>query len=156
MKVREIMTRDPVTIDPEAPLGTAAAVMRERRIRHLPVLDEAGTLVGIVTDRDVRAAALMPSELEGLSAGAERRLRGARELLERLPVRAAMTQAVATTHPDATLAQAAAAMVAGRHGSLPVIEDGRLVGIVTELDLLRSIVRLEPELSHDLERYFLW
>jgi len=51
--VRDVMTRTPITIDPEAPLETAVAVMREREIRHLPVVDETGRLIGMITDRDI-------------------------------------------------------------------------------------------------------
>ena len=55
-KVRDVMTKQPITIDPDAPLATAAAVMREREIRHLPVIDAAGRLMGIITERDVLRA----------------------------------------------------------------------------------------------------
>src|SRR3990172_6738808 len=61
MKVKEVMTRDPLTIDPEAPLGTAMDVMRRKRIRHLPVVDDAGRLMGIITDRDLRQASFGPA-----------------------------------------------------------------------------------------------
>ena len=61
MKVKDIMTKDPLTIDPEAPLGTATDVMRTKDLRHLPVVDEAGRLIGIITDRDLRHAAFAPA-----------------------------------------------------------------------------------------------
>jgi CBS domain-containing protein len=54
MTVKDVMTRNPITIDPEAPLATAMAVMKKEGIRHLPVIDDAGRLMGIIPDRDVR------------------------------------------------------------------------------------------------------
>jgi CBS domain-containing protein len=56
MQVRDVMTATPMTIDPEAPVETAVAVMRERGLRHLPVVNAEGRLIGIVTDRDLRNA----------------------------------------------------------------------------------------------------
>jgi acetoin utilization protein AcuB len=70
MKVREVMAKDPFTIDPEAPLATAIDVMRTKELRHLPVVDEARQLVGIITDRDLRHAAFGPAVSEYLSARA--------------------------------------------------------------------------------------
>ena len=58
--VKDVMTRSPITIDPDAPLGTAMATMRHREVRHLPVVDEQGGLVGMITDRDLRDAAFSP------------------------------------------------------------------------------------------------
>ena len=52
MKVKDVMTREPLTVDPESPLGTIMDVMRDKHIRHLPVVDDDGRLIGIVTDRD--------------------------------------------------------------------------------------------------------
>ena len=64
MKVREVMAKDPVTIDPEAAVGSALDVMRANHVRHLPVVDEAGALMGIITDRDLRHAAFAPAVQE--------------------------------------------------------------------------------------------
>jgi len=61
MDVKDIMTRSPISIEPNAPLGTAIAVMTEQKIHHLPVLDDDGALVGIITDRDLRSAVLAPA-----------------------------------------------------------------------------------------------
>lgn len=66
MKVKDAMSKDPVTIDPEAPLRAAADLMRAKGIRHLPVVDGAGSLVGILTDRDLRHAAFVPALAEHL------------------------------------------------------------------------------------------
>ena len=155
MKVKEVMTRDPITIDPEAPLGTAMDVMRQKRIRHLPVIDDAGRLLGIITDRDLRQATFAPALAEHLSLQAQRRLRGIGQTLEDLRVKHAMTWVVVTTDPEATIARAAVVMFERRIGSLPVVEDGRLVGILTERDLLLALAREFPDTGVD-QQGFLW
>jgi len=130
LTTEDIMTRDPVTIEPQAPLSAALETMRERRIRHLPVVDGAGRLVGILTDRDLRHACFA-------------RIRALTESFTDITVEEVMTWAVVTIHPEASLRQAAAVMFDRRIGGLPVVRDGRLVGILTERDLLRALAR-EP------------
>ena len=147
VKVKDVMTRNPISIDPDAPLGTAIAVMREKGIRHLPVVDDVGRLVGIITDRDVRAATITPALAEHLSAGAGRRLRSLGHQLEDLRVKDVMTWGVVITHPEVTVARAAATMFEGRFGGLPVVQDGKLVGILTERDLLRAMMKASPEVG---------
>jgi acetoin utilization protein AcuB len=72
MNVRAVMTKDPCTIDSEAPLATTIDVVRSKELRHLPFVDEAGQLVGIITDRDLRHAAFGPAVSEYLSSTTER------------------------------------------------------------------------------------
>jgi acetoin utilization protein AcuB len=139
MIVSEAMTRDPITIDPEAPLGTALDAMRSNKLRHLPVVDEDGRLMGIVTDRDLRHALLAPAVDEYLSASGQRRFHQLGRTLEDLRVRDVMTWGVVTTGPTVSLAHAALILVERGLGSLPVISDGRLVGILTERDILHAV-----------------
>ena len=155
MKVKDVMTKDPLTIDPEAPLGTAMDVMRTKELRHLPVVDEAGQLIGIITDRDLRQAAFAPAVAEYLSAGAQRSVRQLGQTLEDLRVRDFITWVVVTTHPDASLAHAALIMSERRVGSLPVVENGKLVGMLTERDLLQAMSREGGVLRFSPEG-FLW
>jgi acetoin utilization protein AcuB len=155
MKVRDAMTRDPLTIDPEAALGTAIDVMRTKGLRHLPVVDDGGQLIGIITDRDLRHAAFAPALAEFLPASAQARLRQLGEALENLRVRDAMTWSVVTTHPDASLAHAALLMSERRVGGLPVVEQGRLVGMLTERDVLEALSR-EGKVRHFNVEGFLW
>jgi acetoin utilization protein AcuB len=155
MQVRGVMTRNPITIDPEAPLATAMAVMKKEQIRHLPVIDDGGRLLGLITDRDVRSAVFAPSLMEHLPVSAQRRARAVGQSLEELRVRHAMTWDVVTTHPEATIEHAARVMFYGRFGSLPVLEGAKLVGILTERDLLRALSLLLPEPPVDVEG-FLW
>lgn len=142
--VRDVMARAPITIDPEAPVETALAVMRERGVRHLPVVDDAGRLVGMVTDRDVRSAIFGPAFAEYLSSEQQARLRSLAVPLANLRVRDMMTWGAVTIAPEAAVAQAAAVMSEGRFGSLPVLDGDRLVGIVTERDVLRALAATLP------------
>ena len=151
MKVKDVMTKHPFTIDPNAPLGTAMDVMRTKDLRHLPVVDETGQLIGIITDRDLRQACFAPVVAEYLSAGAQQGVRQVGQTLEDLKVRNFMTWVVVTVHPDASLAHAALIMSERRVGSLPVIESGKLVGMLTERDMLEAlskeggVLRWSPE-----------
>ena len=155
MKVKDVMAKGPITIDPEAPLGTALDVMRTKQVRHLPVVDDAGQLVGIITDRDLRQAAFAPAVAEFLSVRAQRRLRVLGERLENLRVRDAMTWVVVQTHPEAPLAHAALVMSERRVGSLPVVDGGKLVGLLTERDVLGALSR-EGTISEFDPEGFLW
>jgi acetoin utilization protein AcuB len=153
--VRDVMAKQPVTIGPEASLGSASAVMRERGIRHLPVVDDTGRLLGIITDRDLRAAALAPALSEFLPVGLRRAVEGAAEMLEQLRVQDAMTWGVVTTRPDASVAEAGAVMFERRVGSLPVRENGKLVGIVTERDIFKALMMtIKPIRGTDPDTFF--
>ncbi len=152
MKVKNVMARNPISIDPQALVGTALDVMRTKHIRHLPVVDEAGALVGVVTDRDLRHAALAPAVQEYLSARAHRMVRQLGQTLESLRVRDVMTWAVVTTGPEAPLLYAALIMFESRVGSLPVLEDGRLVGLLTEQDILKALL-MEGKVAEFGESY---
>jgi acetoin utilization protein AcuB len=155
-QVRDVMTKDPITIDPEAPLETAAAVMQERQVRHLPVVDEAGRLVGLIGDRDLRGALLAPAVAEHLSGAAQRRIRSLVGALANLRVRDAMTWDAVTIDPQAPVARAAALMFEARIGCLPVVEGGRLIGIVTERDVLKALAATLPAVRGIDPDNFLW
>lgn len=130
MRIREWMTPTPVTVSPATPITKAQDLMLYRRIRHLPVVDD-GQLVGIVTDRDVRT--VQPSPATSFAVGE------IRFLLEKLLVGEVMTRSVITVGPDEPLADAVRLMLENKIGGLPVVAEGRLVGILTELDLLRAL-----------------
>lgn len=131
MDVREVMTGDPVTINPDASIRSATDLMRDRGIRHLPVVDETGHLLGMLTDRDVKHASFLPALAEHLG-WVPGRFKAPR-------VRDLMTWSLVTTRPGATLAQAGLTMFHRRIGSLPVVEEGRLIGILTETDILAAL-----------------
>jgi len=153
--VRDVMSKQPITIDPEAPLATAIGMMREKEIRHLPVVDHMGRLAGIITDRDLRSAALAPALAEFLPVGLRRAVEGAAEMLQELRVKDAMTWGVVTTRPGASVAEAGAVMFERRIGSLPVRENGKLVGIVTERDIFKALMMaIKPVRGADPDTYF--
>jgi CBS domain-containing protein len=131
VKVRELMRQALVTVRPDAPARTAADLMRSRQVRHLVVTEEGERLVGILTDRDLRHSAFLPMLANHLR-WAERWLKAPR-------VRDIMTSNVVTIEPDADLVRAGLLMFERRIGSLPVVEGGRLVGIVTDSDLLAAL-----------------
>ncbi len=133
MLVREWMTTVLVTVRPDSPVAEAQHLMRHRRIRHLPVV-EGGRLAGIITDRDVRTT--LPSPATSLAVAE------IRYLLDRLLVGRVMTRPVITIGPDATIAEAVDLVLARRIGALPVMEGDRLVGIITETDLLRAFAAI--------------
>jgi acetoin utilization protein AcuB len=118
--VRDVMTRAVVTIGRETPSDKARRLMDERRIRHLPVV-EAGRLVGMVSDRDVRSVKGDPG---GLAAGS------------------IMTPHPLTVTADTRVEHAARLMLDARIGSLPVMDGDTLAGIVTYTDLLHAFVRV--------------
>jgi acetoin utilization protein AcuB len=105
--------------------------MRDSGIRHLPVVGEAGQLLGILTDRDVEHAAFVPALAEVL--GWEPRW------VKAPRVRDVMTWSVVTTHPDVGLRRAALIMFQRRIGSLPVVDSGKLVGVLTGQTVLAGL-----------------
>lgn len=130
LPVRDFMHAPVATVTPETPAREAARLLRARQIRHLPVVDRNGHLVGIVTDRDLRQVVFHPA--------VQARLSSTGEALGDLPVRDLMTWGVVTVAPWADLREAARLMHERKIGALPVVDDGRLVGILTETDVLRA------------------
>jgi CBS domain-containing protein len=126
--VRDVMTAEVTTLLRNDKLTLADDIMRLGRIRHLPVLDENGQLAGIVTQRDLFRGALA----RALGYGE----RAQRQLMDTLLVKEVMTSEVITTTPDTLLAEAALVLVEHKIGCLPVVEAGRLVGIITESDFV--------------------
>ena len=133
MHVKYWMTPRVITASPEEGLKGAWKLLKEHGIRHLPVLEE-GRLVGIVTDRDLRQA--FPSRATALE------IHELLYLLDRVTLREIMTKEVVTVTPDLSIPQAARLLLEHKIGGLPVLEDGRLVGILTETDVLKAYLSL--------------
>jgi acetoin utilization protein AcuB len=132
--VNPLMTSAVVTVDAEASGHDAVALMVRHKIRHLPVVDRAGLLCGVVTDRDLRHRLFTPEMFHaGGTVPVETLLSGVR-------VRDVMSAPVVSVGTGADLEEAARVMADKKLGSLPVVDHGRIVGIVTETDVLRSIV----------------
>jgi CBS domain-containing protein len=133
LRVRDVMTAEVTTLQRNDKLSLADDIMRLGRIRHLPVLDENGQLAGILTQRDLFRGALA----KALGYGE----RAQRQLMDTLVVKEVMTSEVITTTPDTPLAEAAHVLVERKIGCLPVIEAGRLIGIITEGDFVALATR---------------
>jgi acetoin utilization protein AcuB len=135
MQIDKLMSRDVRTIGAGESCHEAVAHMAQRRIRHLPVVDSADRLVGIVTDRDLRHRLFTPDVFRQVGAvPVEKMLKG-------ITVREVMSTPVSTVSRGDDVEIAARLMLERKLGSLPVVEAGRVVGIVTETDLLRHIVK---------------
>ena len=127
--VEDSMTREVVTLAPEATAKEALALCRERRIRHLPVV-QGGSLVGIVSDRDLRSAT--PAFGDPARAAA----------LEEVRVSSVMSRDVVVARPKDPIEGAASAMRGARIGCLPVVEGEELAGIVTASDVMGALAYL--------------
>jgi CBS domain-containing protein len=132
-RVRDIMSSPAITVSPDTALPAANALMKEKEIRHLPVL-EKGRLVGIVSRGDLREASI--------SASINADQYELHFLLNKLTVGKLMTRKVRTVAPDALVVDAADLMTEHKIAGLPVVDaEGAVVGIVTESDLLKMLVR---------------
>lgn len=126
------MTRDVFTLAPADTLRAAVDLVMQKHIRHLPVVDGEGRVLGIVTDRDVKRA--LPSPLVHVDETAREKL------LDDTPVARLMTKDPMTVTPGTPLADAVRTLVAKKIGGLPVVEHGKLVGIFTEVDALKTFL----------------
>ena len=133
MFVRNRMTKSPVTVTDDTPVLEAGEIMRKRGFSRLPVTHD-GKLVGIVTDMDV--IRVSPSPATTLSVFE------VNYLLSKLTLKDVMTKNPKTITPDATLEEAAVLMRDNSIGALPVVEDGKLVGIITESDIFDAFISL--------------
>ncbi len=130
-QVRDRMSRSPVTISSEESLQTAIELLHKHNIRELPVV-EHGELIGIVTDRDLREIAP--------SYPVFRDQDEIRYYLQNLKVAKAMTVDPLKISPESPLLEAAKVLHTYRIGALPVVENGRLVGIISVTDLLKAFI----------------
>jgi acetoin utilization protein AcuB len=122
MLVRHYMSAKPEILRPGADFKTALTLMQEHGHHHLPVVDDAGMLVGIVAERDLMVAAThyMGSSVE---------------------ISEVMHHGAITTTPDTPLTEAAMVMVNNKIGGLPVVKGGKVVGVITETDVFRAFVK---------------
>ena len=137
VRVRDVMTRPAVTFRQEMTVGAAVTAMRQRKIRHAPVVGDKGALVGIVSDRDLRHVVLEPALAEEMEPLAR--------ALRTRTVKDVMTWNVITVKPEAEIRQAAGTMHANKIGALPVVEHAKVVGMLTGDDVLRTLVAILDE-----------
>jgi acetoin utilization protein AcuB len=136
MQVQEVMSRTLVTLSAEQTLRDAMNLFRSNRIRHLPVVAD-GKLIGIVTDRDVKRAT--PSLLSGVTS------EEFDHVLDTTTVAQVMTRDPITAAPDDPLKSVVKIFLDRKVGALPIVSDGVLAGILTEIDLLRVLHEMLPD-----------
>ncbi len=134
MLVKDRMKHPVITVHPETTLPEALEVMHREHIRRLPVVNQRGHLVGIIAENDLFKAS--PSEATTLSIWEQR------ELTNKIKVEELMTREVVTVTADTPLEGAARMMVDCHVSGLPVLQDGKLVGIVTETDLFKAFLEM--------------
>jgi acetoin utilization protein AcuB len=132
--VQDFMKGDVVTLPPDASTFQALRLCHDRRIRHIPIVDD-GRLEGIISDRDILAASPPLGDPQRVNV-----LKGRR-------VGDVMTQEVVTTYPEDTLVHAAQVMYERKIDSLPVMDEEELVGIITSSDVMRALVTLSGALE---------
>ena len=131
IKVKDVMSREVRTVQRNDQLALADRLMREERIRHLPVIDESGDVCAVVSQRDLFRGAL----LRALGFGG----RAEDTMLRQVVVKEAMSSELFTTSPETSVAEAARVMIERKIGCLPVLDSGKLVGLVTETDFVRLV-----------------
>jgi len=133
MRIRDVMTKNPITIDSETLVVDAQRIMKENNIRRLPIVDK-GKLVGIVTKHDLLEAS--PSPATSLS------IHELNYLLSKMKVKEIMRKNPITISPDTPFEEALRIGQEKKVGAFPVLENGKLVGIVTESDIVRFMSRV--------------
>ncbi len=152
MKVEDVMTKEVLTVAPETTLKAVAALLARARIAGVPVCDPDGRVVGVVSEADIlwKETGLLEEP-----AGVIDRIFGAASGdLERVTAATAaeaMTSPAITIAPRTSAAEAARLMVARRINRLPVVDGGRLVGIVARADLVRAFIRTDAQIADEIE-----
>jgi acetoin utilization protein AcuB len=134
MLVGNRMTPDPITVTEKTPVDEALRIMREKKVRRLPVLNKKGAMVGIVAEKDILYAS--PSPATSLS------IHEIHYLVSKLTVGEIMKKEVFTVTDDTPLEEAARIMADNQIGALPVLRGGKLVGIITETDIFKAFLEL--------------
>ncbi len=134
MLVRECMTPNPVTVNPDTTVHRALRLMREKKVGRFPVVDDRGKLVGIVSHDDLLSSS--PSPATTLAVWE------IPELLAKIKVETVMSRVVMTVTEDTPLEEAARIMADQKIGGLPVMQGKTLIGIITETDLFKVLMEL--------------
>ncbi len=137
MKVKDLMQTDTVTLQTNDTLDIAEDIMSLGRLRHLPVVQVGNRLVGMVSQRDLLRASLSSA----LNVSAYKR----QQWLEKIAVRDVMSKGVVSVEADADIKDALDVLLGEKFGCLPVVEAKKLVGVLTETDLLEYLQRLLQE-----------
>lgn len=135
MLIANWMTKDVITITPDRSMMKASKVMKDKNISRVPVVDENGKIIGIVSDRDIKDAS--PSKATTLD------MHELYYLLSEIKVKDIMTKKPTTIRADGTVEKAAVLMLEGNFGGLPVVDDDNVVvGIITDTDIFKVLVEI--------------
>ncbi|MCK4729499.1 MAG: CBS domain-containing protein [Desulfobacterales bacterium] len=135
MLVKSWMTADVITVDEDTPMMKASIIMKEKKIRSLPIVNKTGKLLGIITDRDLRDAS--PSKATTLD------VYELNYLISTINIKDLMTKDLVFVRPDDTVEFAAILMLENRISSLPVINDkDSLIGIITQTDIFKVLINI--------------
>ena len=150
LTTRDLMTEDLIALRDTDSLLSAKRAMEEARIRHLPIVDASGAFVGLLTHRDMLAASV--SRLAEIDNDTQE------EIYAGIPIKEVMRPDVALASPELPLRQAAEVLLTQKYGCLPVVEGGKLVGILTasdfislSLELMDALEAAETATCEDLE-----
>jgi CBS domain-containing membrane protein len=139
LSVTDLMTREMFTLREEDSLKTARSMMSLARIRHIPIVNDRLEFIGLVTHRDILSATISKF------ADVDKKTRD--EIDEGIPASEIMRTDVTIISPDTSLRDAAEILLNHKYGCLPVVEEGVLVGIITEADFLKLTIRLMEALD---------
>jgi CBS domain-containing protein len=150
VKVRDLMTRDVLTLTPETPLKRAAELLARERISGAPVVDDDGRVVGVLSEADVLVKASAEAPRSGLLSWLLEPAPDYHDKIAATRVEEAMSAPAVTIAPDRGVHEAASLMVDENVNRLPVIEDRELVGIVTRADIVRAFTRTDAEIADEI------
>ncbi len=134
MNVGDRMSQPVISVGPKEPIQDALNLMREKSVRRLPVVNDQGDLIGIISEQDLLEAS--PSDATSLS------IWELNYLISKVTVDDVMTKEVITVKEDTPIQEAARIMADSKIGGLPVLRNGDVVGIVTETDLFKILLEL--------------
>jgi CBS domain-containing protein len=151
MKIEALMTKDVVTVAPDASLKDAAALLSAKRISGAPVCDESNVVLGVISEADIiRKEQGLSPDVHGVARWFTRLFDQEVDKVEARTVGQAMTAPALTVRPFDAVSKAARLMVEHRINRLPVIVDGKLAGIVTRADLVRAFHRTDEEIAEQI------
>jgi CBS domain-containing protein len=160
LKVRDLMTSHVISVRPTTPIREVARLLIDHRISGMPVIDESGGVIGVVSEGDLVAKEQDPESLERRPLarifGDSLETRAELSRLLALTAGDAMTAPAITIASDALIAEAATAMTRRRVKRLPVVDGEKLVGVITRADIVRAFARPDDELAHAISEDVLY
>lgn len=155
MKVSDLMSRDVLTVTTDTPLKEAAELLARKGISGLPVVDESGAVVGVLSEADVVVKAGSEAPRTGLLGWLVEPDFDFHDKIAAKTVGEAMSAPAVTISPGKQVHEAARLMVSESVNRLPVVEDGKLVGIVTRADIVRAFTRTDAEIAEEIREEIL-